>query len=186
MDYREPTLGEALAYAAPGARFVVVGNRLDEWLGPGVRPSVGAIAAAKRSLAAARIMAAGDAALAAVRAGVFTADPAQAAIYQEKEHEAATYVAAGYPMPVDPAQYPILAVEAAARGLAPATQADAVIAKAAIWRSIAAASEAARLSLKTIDQPVAIEGGERLATVAELSEAATALVDGVIALAAAA
>lgn len=181
MDYREPTIGEALTHLSPGARFVAVGGRLDEWLGPGLRPVASAIAGSQRDLAALRIVAAGDAALAAIRANVFTADPSQAAIYQEKEREAAAYVEASYPMPVDPALFPILSVEATARGLTSMEQADGVIAKAAEWRAIAAACEAARLAMRDIDQPVAIEGGERSATAAEISAAADALIAGVVA-----
>jgi hypothetical protein len=145
------SIAAALEHGWPGAQWSLNGDSLAglEWLDAAQpRPTDAEIEAAAthavlahgKRHAAARI----NARITAIRAAAFTADPAQAAIYARKEAQARAYQAAG--APADASGWPLIAQEAAARGLEPAQQAAAVIAAADALEALAATTEAVRVT----------------------------------------
>jgi hypothetical protein len=86
-----------------------------------------------------------DAECGAFRARFITTIPGQESTYLEKEREARAWAAASGPAAED---YPMIAAEAAARGISINAQAALVIAAANAWRPLAAAIEALRMGAK--------------------------------------
>lgn len=87
-----------------------------------------------------------DAAAGRARARYITVAPGQEATYQAKAAEADAYVAAG--RPAETSAYPILTVEAKARGIAVSALADLVRMTRDQWIQLAAAIEAKRIGGK--------------------------------------
>lgn len=88
------------------------------------------------------------------RARFITTTPGQEMTYLEKERQARAWLADADP---DDADYPMLAAEAAARGLSMSAQVDLVIAQADAWRQLGAAIEGARMGAKAAVQAATTE-----------------------------
>jgi hypothetical protein len=97
---------------------------------------------------------------------VFTSSASRAARYQRKEAEARAFLAAEAPVAGD---YPMLAAEAAPRGMTIAALATDVIAAADAYTALAAGVEAARASAR-----IAIESAPTIAAMRAASAAAIA------------
>lgn len=87
-----------------------------------------------------------DTAAGTARSRYITVAVGQEGTYQLKADEAVAYIAAGYPD--DASAYPMLAAEAAARGMTLSALADEVAAARALWVQMAAQIEALRLAGK--------------------------------------
>ena len=103
---------------------------------------------------------------------VFTSSASRAARYQRKEAEARAFVAGEAPVGSD---YPILAAEAAARGMTIAALAEDVIAAADAYTALAAGVEAARASARIAIETAPTIGAMRAASAAAIAIAAAAV-----------
>lgn len=92
-----------------------------------------------------RLLAQIDADCGRFRSRFITTTPGQEMTYLEKERQARDWAAAADPQDAD---YPMIAGEAAARGITLAAQVALVIAQADAWRLLGAAIEAARMGAK--------------------------------------
>lgn len=123
----------------------------------------GVPAASIAAAAAAAVIARGHAAIDALCDAAYTVSPSRGARYQRKEEEARAFVAAGEAVASAPAEelaaaYPIIAAEAAARGLSLADMAAEVIVAADAYHALAAQAEAARARLTVAVNAAAQEG----------------------------
>jgi len=103
----------------------------------------------------------------------YTVSASRSARYVRKEAEARGYLAAEEP---DDGDYPMLAAEAAARGVTVATLAGEVITAADAYTALAAGVEAARAGAR-----IAIEGAASIAAMRAASRAAIAGVAAMVA-----
>ena len=104
-----------------------------------------------------------DAEAGAFRLNFITDVPGQAGTYIEKEKQAERFIADAS----DPADFPMIVGEAAARGISEQAMAEMIVAIAAQWREIDALVENARMGAKLAVSAAATEVEKRAAAVVD-------------------